>query len=98
MKKERNAEQEEQRKKLEIIIDENNSEENGGMLSLPMCVCLGAALGLLIGDNLAIGICTGLLLGCGVYGVMAFIQIRKNKARAEAEQECEGKTEEDEAL
>lgn len=98
MNKENNPEQEEQRAQLEAIIDENNREEGGNRLSLPMCVCLGAALGLLIGDNLAIGICTGLLLGCGVYAVMAFIQIRKNKARTEAEQGCEEKTEEDEAL
>lgn len=86
MDKENNINQDEQRAQLEAIIDENNKEEKNGMLSLPMCVCLGAALGLLIGDNLAIGICTGLLLGCGVYGVMAFIQIRKNKARAEQEE------------
>ena len=46
-----------------------NKENNGGMLYMPLGMCIGISIGVAIGsamDNIGVGMCMGLAIGVGL--------------------------------
>ncbi|MBQ8513872.1 MAG: hypothetical protein IJ496_00560 [Ruminococcus sp.] len=73
--------------KLDELIQAENEKkaaENTGILFLPVCISLGASLGLIIGSaagNLSMGLCIGLAGGCAAYGAVSLIRFSRKKAK-----------------
>lgn len=86
------------KEKLDEIIRQENvkkgSADTAVILPLPICISLGASLGLVFGsfqDNISMGICIGLMGGCAVYGMIAAFLHRKKKRDTPEEEKSEEK-------
>ncbi|MBQ8688053.1 MAG: hypothetical protein IJ512_05845 [Ruminococcus sp.] len=80
----------------EIIEQENTAGENAdaaAILPLPICISLGASLGMAFGalaKNLPMGLCFGLIGGCAIYGVLAFfLHMKKKKQESDTAEKSE---------
>lgn len=86
------------KEKLNEIIQQENAEkgraDTAAILPLPICISLGASLGLVFGsfqDNLSMGLCFGLIGGCAVYGIIAAVLHSKKKRHPSEEEKSEEK-------